>query len=113
MYELHLVFSYINCTDPLLPPVDVHPVTLFQGNLTFEWSSVAPACSSNLEYQITSMSCGNCALSSDSGSRISATCFNLPLPMTSCSFSVGSVVCGNQIGDPSSPVEMMLKGSNS
>ena len=52
------------------------------------------------------MDCGNCILISTT----SATCYGLPQPMAACSFSVQSVVCGNQIGDLSRPVELMLKG---
>ena len=96
-----------NCTAPLPPPNDVRPILLVGGNLTFQWSSVAPACSNNLEYRINSVNCGNCVLSSNT----SATCYGVPQPMATCSFSVQSVVCGNQIGDFSRPVELMLKGT--
>ena len=52
------------------------------------------------------MDCGSCILSSTT----SATCYDITKPMATCSFSVRSVVCGNQIGDLSRPVELMLKG---
>ena len=91
---------------PLPSPSDVHPVGLLQGNLTYQWTSVAPACSSNLEHRINSMSCGTCVLTSIT----TATCYNVPQPMTTCSFSVQSTVCGDQVGEFSSPVEVTLKG---
>ena len=95
-----------NYAAPLPPPNDVRPVRLLRGNLTFQWSSVAPACSRNLEYRINSVDCGNCVLSSNT----SATCYGVPQPMATCSFSVQSVVCGNQNGGFSRPLEFMLKG---
>ena len=98
-----------NYIAPLPPPNDVRPVRLLSGNLTFQWSSVAPACSwtNNLEYRINySVDCGNCILSSNT----SATCYDVPQPIAACNFSVQSVVCGNQIGDFSRRVELMLKG---
>ena len=97
-----------NCTAPLPPPNDVRPALLLRGNLIFQWSSVAPACSNNLEYRINSVDCGNCILSSNT----SATCYGVPQPMATCSFSVQSVVCGNQIGNFGRPVELMLKGTS-
>ena len=85
-----------NYLAPLLPPNDVHPILLLGGNLTFQWSSVAPACSNNLKYRISySVDCGNCVLSSNT----SATCYGVRQPMATCNFSVRSIVCGNQIGD--------------
>ena len=96
-----------NYTAPLPPPNDVRPILLLGENLTFQWSSVAPACSSNLEYRINSVNCGNCILSSNT----SATCYGVPQPMATCNFSVQSVVCSNYIGDFSRRVELMLKGT--
>jgi hypothetical protein len=52
------------------------------------------------------MDCGNCVLRS----ATSATCYGLPQPIATCSFSVQSVVCGDQIGEFSNPVEIMLQG---
>ena len=110
---LKFLFSIISCIDlhiidPLPPPNDVQLTHVTSNQLTFNWSSVQPDCST-LQYNIES-NCGTCRPTILSSS--SATCsFELPINSNDvCNFAVRSTICANSIiGSLSTPVRVTLK----
>ena len=99
---------HANYVDPLPPPLNVQLIRATPEELTFNWSSVEPSCST-LQYRIES-NCGICTTNSQL--TASATCSIEMSTITDnvCKFSVKSVVCNDITGSMSVPVNVSLKG---
>ena len=96
--------------DPLPPPNDVQLTHVTSNQLTFNWNSVQPDCST-LQYRIES-NCGTCVNQQPTMFMSSATCsFELPINSNDvCNFAVQSTICANSIiGSLSTPVRVTLK----
>ena len=110
---LMIVFSFDHSSrcyhvDPLPPPDDIQLTRVKPNELTFNWSSVQPDCST-LQYELQS-NCGMCT--NNPNMLTSAVCsFELSAIANGvCNFTVRSTVCGNIMGRLSSPVLVTLRG---
>ena len=61
--------------------------------LTFSWSPVAPDCPA-IHYNVLALNCGSCPTTTN---HTNATCTNVPINDSICTFAVQTVVCGNNI----------------
>ena len=100
----------LHIIDPLPPPNDIQLTHVAPNQLTFNWSSVQPDCST-LQYNIES-NCGTCINHQPTMLMSSATCsFELPIDSNDvCNFAIQSTICTNSIiGSLSTPVRVTLK----
>ena len=100
--------------EPFLPPSSINLVHIQPdpvSNLTFNWTRVAPDCI-DIQYSITS-DCGQCPTITN---LTMVTCQGIEIPISghTCSFTVKTVVCGNNDSTGSSyeSLPIKLKGKN-
>jgi hypothetical protein len=111
----HFLLKITTAINLYPPPDNINLADVQSGKLTFNWTSVISDCSTarlQLLYNITSTSdCGTCTVTAVTPTTVTATCSNLLLTtnVVTCLFKVSSHVCG-LIGNPSSPIELTLKG---
>ena len=99
----------LHTIDPLPPPTDVQLIHVKPNQLTFNWSSVQPGCST-LQYSIES-NCGTCINHQQTMLTSSALCsFELPVNSNDmCSFAIRSTICDSITGTLSTPVRVTLR----
>ena len=91
-------------TGPLSPPNQLYVYYNISNEsslreLTFNWSSVAPDCPT-IHYNILASNCGSCPTTTNC---TTATCTDIPIDGSVCTFAVQTVVCGNITGNRSNP----------
>ena len=91
---------------PYPQPNNVHLIDINQEKLTFGWDSLGPDCESAM-YGISS-TCGSCGPTSTNATTVDCFDFHLSSDVSSCTFSVNLVLCGNT--GPSSSATVTLKG---
>ena len=91
----------------LPPPYGVSWMATRPGQITFDWSPVAPNCSA-IHYNILALNCGNCPTVT---ANTTITCVDVPTDGSVCTFALETVICGNITGSKSDPVYVQQNGS--
>ena len=93
---------------PYQPPNDVRLINVQPGQLIFNWTSVDPRCDS-VSYNIISSNCGDCPPTT---SNANVTCTDIQVASGQvCVLIVQPVVCGNIVGNQSSPTTVIIRGT--
>jgi hypothetical protein len=73
--------------------VHINEVGFHPNQLTFQWNSVAPECST-VHYNILASNCGSCPTTTH---HTNVTCTDVPINGGICTFAVSIVVCENDM----------------
>ena len=90
----------------IAPPSNIHISHIDIGliQLSFVWSPIAPDCPA-VHYDILASNCGSCLTTTN---HTTVTCTDVPTDGSVCTFAVRTVVCGNNTGNKSDTISILV-----